>query len=165
MASGFNEDNDLFEMLHEDHDRLRDLIARLDGDINGRGGAGDADEREEVVAALHDEFTLHSEPEEEVVYATMAESGTVEELVADAEDEHGNVKDLLGYLATLEADDARFGRAFDELREAVEDHLEKEESEFFAAVREVCDEEELKRLAADYRRSKEKLRSERQRAA
>jgi Hemerythrin HHE cation binding domain len=88
--------------------------------------------------------------EEELFYPTVrAQLGTVAveeepadaadadedvDLVAEALEEHQEVKTLIATLRGLEPGDAQFQAAFTELREGVEEHVGMEEDELMPAV-------------------------------
>jgi iron-sulfur cluster repair protein YtfE (RIC family) len=82
---------------------------------------------------------VHAQLEEEIFYPALqqlvARSG--DESVAEAYDEHKQVKDLLIALATRKPGDADFQNMLDELEDSVEDHVEEEEEVLFVKAEEM----------------------------
>ena len=67
-------------------------------------------------------------------------------MVAEALEEHQEVKTMLGEIEELGAGSHDFGGKLQELMESVEHHVAEEEGEMFPKVREVFDETELEQL-------------------
>jgi hemerythrin superfamily protein len=68
-------------------------------------------------------------------------------MVAEALEEHREVKTLLEEIEELGSESHDFGGKLQELMESVEHHVAAEEGEMFPKVREVFDERELDELA------------------
>ena len=69
-------------------------------------------------------------------------------MVAEALEEHQQVKVLLEEIEEAGADSHDFGTKLQELMENVEHHVKEEEGEMFSKVREVFDENELEELGS-----------------
>jgi hemerythrin superfamily protein len=89
---------DAIKLLETDHREVEELFAKAES----TSGAAKA----QVVAKICDELTVHADVEERVVYPAMREAG-LDDLVTEAEQEHGQVKELL---AKLEGDGWLIGR-------------------------------------------------------
>jgi len=78
----------------------------------------------------------------------------LKDLVAEALEEHQEVKILLEELEELGSESHDFGSKLQELIESVEHHVEEEEGEMFPKVREVFDESQLEQLGQELESAK-----------
>src|SRR4051794_13827038 len=85
---------DVIKLLETDHREVEDLFAKAES----TSGAA----RQQVVAKLAAELTLHTQVEEQIVYPAMRQAG-LSDLVDEAEQEHDKVKKLLAQLETMDA--------------------------------------------------------------
>jgi hemerythrin superfamily protein len=139
------------ELLKADHARVQALFRQYEAAEN------QAQHQRALAEQIFTELEVHASLEEELFYpAVRAQLGpvTVEEeptdaaesdadtdeagadadLVAEALEEHQEVKTLIATLRGLEPGDAQFQAAFMELREGVEEHVGMEEDELMPAV-------------------------------
>ena len=132
------------ELLKADHARVQALFRQYEAAENP------AQPPRELAEQIFTALEVHASLEEELFYpAVRAQLGpvTVEEepadaadadedadLVAEALEEHQEVKTLIATLRGLEPGDAQFQAAFMELREGVEEHVGMEEDELMPAV-------------------------------
>jgi hemerythrin superfamily protein len=141
------------EVLKADHARVQALFRQYEA--AGQQAQSQRELAEQIFTALE----VHASLEEELFYpAVRAQLGpvTVEEeptdaaegdadtdeadgdadtdLLAEAQEEHQEVKTLIATLRGLEPDDAQFQAMFAELREGVEEHVGMEEDELMPAV-------------------------------
>ena len=134
------------ELLKADHARVQALFRQYEAAEN------QAQQQRELAEQIFTELEVHASLEEELFYpavraqlgpVTVAEEGaeTADEdddeevdLVAEAQEEHREVKTLIATLRGLEPGDAQFQAAFAELREGVEEHVGMEEDELMPAV-------------------------------
>ena len=134
------------EVLKADHARVQALFRQYEA--AGQQPQQQRELAEQIFTALE----VHASLEEELFYpAVRAQLGpvTVEEepadaadadedvdtdLVAEALEDHQEVKTLIATLRTLDPGEAPFQAAFAELREGVEEHVGLEEDELMPAV-------------------------------
>jgi hemerythrin superfamily protein len=130
----------IFEDLKADHDRHRDLLAKIAGSSQG-----------DVRRALFDEFrtevTAHAAAEEESLYATMLGKPDLREDAVHSVSEHKEIGDLLGELADLDPSSSEWTAKFAELRHDYEHHIDEEEEDMFPAAGEALSDIEEARLA------------------
>ena len=120
------------ELLKADHAKVQELFRRYEK----AGG-----QQREIAEQIFTELEMHATLEEELFYpalrghmepvAAAAEETEDEEedFVAEALEEHREVKTLIATLRALDPGDAQFQTKFAELREGVEEHVGMEEDE------------------------------------
>jgi hemerythrin superfamily protein len=135
---------DVIEVLEHDHREVEEMFSELE---SLRGAS--TDEARERRRTLTDQVTIelvrHSVAEEVLVYPLVDDKVSKEE--ADhAREEHAEAEETLKRLEKLDADDPAFDDALAELMKEIRHHIEDEEGEMFAHMREVIDEGQLRRL-------------------
>jgi hemerythrin superfamily protein len=125
---------DVIKLLEQDHRQVEDLFAKAE---SNSGGA-----KQQVVAKLASELTIHAEVEEQFVYPAMREAG-LGDLVAEAEAEHQKVKVLVAHLESMDGSTSEVDPLLQQLKRDVEHHVHEEESEAFPKFREACSQETL----------------------
>jgi iron-sulfur cluster repair protein YtfE (RIC family) len=133
-------------LLEADHREVEDLFAKAES-TNGAA-------KQQVVTKIASELTLHAEVEEQIVYPAMREAG-LNEIVAEAEQEHGKVKQLVAQLEAMDAATDEVDGVLAELKADVQHHVEEEESEGFPKFREAVDQATLQDLAARVEEAKQ----------
>ena len=93
------------------------------------------------------ELVRHSVAEEVLVYP-MVEKKVSSEEVEHAREEHAEAEETLQRLEKLDADDPAFDDELATLMKEIRHHIEDEEGEMFAHMRQVIDEDELRQLGA-----------------
>jgi hypothetical protein len=159
-------------LLKKDHAKVQDLFRQYEK-AGGR--------RRETAEQIFTELEIHATLEEELFYPALRgrtkspipelESPTAEgeaeeeeadvivqeeDLVAEALEEHQEVKTLIATLRRLDPGDAQFQTMFTELRESVEEHVGMEEDELMPGA-EAAIGGELERLGRQLEERKEQL--------
>jgi hemerythrin superfamily protein len=129
MATKDEQSRDAVDFLQEQHDQVRSLFAAIDG--------SSGDERREAFEAVVRLLAVHETAEEEVVYPALRVVAPDGKAIADARKaEESEAKKMLAELESLGTDADDFESRFAELRDAVLEHAELEETEVFPALRE-----------------------------
>jgi iron-sulfur cluster repair protein YtfE (RIC family) len=128
---------DVIQLLETDHREVEDLFAKAESTT----GAA----KQQVVTKIASELTLHAAVEEEVVYPAMREAG-LNDIVDEAEQEHGKLKDLVAQLEAMDATTDEVDAVLAELKADVQHHVEEEESEGFPKLRAAVESAELESL-------------------
>jgi hemerythrin superfamily protein len=127
------------ELLKSDHARVKALFRQYEGAEDQRT------HQRELVEQIFTELEVHAMLEEELFYPALrarlgqqttgqeieddeTEDGE-EDLVAEAMEEHQDVKALIAELRGMKPGDMEFQAKFAELREGVEEHVGMEEDE------------------------------------
>jgi iron-sulfur cluster repair protein YtfE (RIC family) len=118
---------DALAVLRKQHRQLESLLARFDR-------ATSDDEAQELADELCDKLTVHNTIEEEIFYPAARNEDT-NDLVLESAEEHLAAKRLIADLQQLDSEDERLRPKVNLLREQLERHVQKEETELFPKVR------------------------------
>lgn len=135
-------DADIYARLKADHDRQRDLFARIDKAAN--------DDRAALFDELRKELQAHAAAEEESLYATMLSDPELRDSARHSVSEHKEIDDMLGELVELETDDAEWLAKFKEMRHRYFHHIHEEEEEMFPEAAEALSGATEAKLARTY---------------
>jgi iron-sulfur cluster repair protein YtfE (RIC family) len=117
---------DAIQLLKRDHDQFRALLGKLEETSDRAVKA-----RTALFHALKAELLAHETIEEEILYPTMAEHRSAEDIVAHSYEEHHVIDLLLDELDTLAFDDDAWSAKAHVLKENLEHHLGDEEEDLF----------------------------------
>lgn len=140
----------LYEMLHQDHEKAKDLFGRLEA-----AGDDDVNRREQLFFTLYRELDAHTQAEEKFLYSRLRNQENSRELTLESYDDHKVIRNLLGELEALDKGAPEWAARCRVLREAFERHVEMEERELFPLARKAIDEEEAAGIAEDIESFKE----------
>jgi hypothetical protein len=140
------EQRDVIEILEHDHREVEEMFDELEK-LRGASSDEDKERRKELTEQVTIELVRHSVAEEILVYPQV-EDEVGEDEVEHAREEHAEAEETLQRLEKLDADDPRFDDELEELMGEIRHHIEDEEGEMFAHMREAIDPDELKKLGA-----------------
>lgn len=123
--------HDAIKLLKADHAEVSEMFDKYE---NGRQPkARKAALAQKICAAL----TVHAQIEEEIFYPAAREAGgkEVEDMLNEAEVEHGSVKELIAALEAGSPDDELFDAQVKVMGEWVKHHVKEEENELFPKIR------------------------------
>ena len=140
----------IFADLKADHDRHRDLLARL------AETKGDSAERRDLFEAFRVEVTAHAAAEEESLYATMLARPELRDEARHSVAEHKEIDDFLTELFEMEMSSPAWLPKFKEMRHRYEHHIDEEEEEMFPAAAKDLPQAEQARLAKIFETRKPK---------
>jgi hypothetical protein len=132
---------DAIAILKQDHERVRDLLDKLNGSSRANSRT------QSLVARIEQEIKTHSRIEEEIFYPAFKEavrSKGDQELYYEAKEEHHIVDVLMGEFQG--GDSESFGAKCKVLKELVEMHLREEERQMFPKARKAIGVQELREL-------------------
>jgi hemerythrin superfamily protein len=133
---------DAISLLKKDHRTVKSLFARFD-----KLGDGAVAQKKAIVKEIVRELSIHAAIEEALFYPTArAAVKAKEDLVLEALEEHHVVKWLLEELSSIEPTHERFDAKVTVLKEAVNHHVEEEETDLFPAFERKVTTEERKAL-------------------
>jgi hemerythrin superfamily protein len=133
---------DAITLLKQDHKTVKGLFSQFEKTSDGA-------RRQEIVAEIIRELTVHAEIEEEVFYpAARQEVPDVEDDVLESYEEHRVAVWMMEQLEGLSPDDERYEARVMVFKEIVEHHVEEEEEQWFPKVREDLGRKELGALGA-----------------
>jgi iron-sulfur cluster repair protein YtfE (RIC family) len=132
---------DALELLKQDHQKMKGLFKETEEAENSR--------KKQLFDQINTELEIHAHIEETVFYPAIEEHEALKDMVAEARDEHAEVKTLLQEIEELGSDTESFNSALMELIESVEHHIEEEEGEMFDRVGELFNNEALEQLGKE----------------
>lgn len=141
-----DQQRDVIEVLEHDHREVEEMFAELES-LRGAATEEAQERRKAVTEQVTIELVRHSVAEEVLVYPQVDKKISAEE--ADhARKEHAEAEETLQRLEKLDADDPAFDDELATLMAEIRHHIEDEEGEMFAHMRQVIDAEELRKLGA-----------------
>jgi hemerythrin-like domain-containing protein len=148
---------DIYSHLHREHEKAASLFQRI-SELSG-----DEESRTRLFEHLRQDLLVHARAEEKVFYTALKQKALRDE-AQDGVEEHAEIEELLEAVHAMATHDEDWSARFNELRELVQHHVSEEESEFFAAARQVFSEEEAQQMAKEMdaaeRREKKLSRAE-----
>lgn len=122
---------DALDLLKADHDKVRNLFREFDS----LKGIDDEDARKsELVDEICYELTLHTMLEEEIFYPVLRSAIDDDDMMDEADVEHGGARELISQLEVMYPGDDHFDATVTVLGEEIGHHIDKEEGEMFEAA-------------------------------
>jgi hemerythrin superfamily protein len=115
-------------MLKEDHDRVLELFDKFE---RARREA----QKQSLADRICADLTLHAQIEEEIFYPALREATGEQDLVDEAEVEHGSAKMLIAQIRSGKVGDPQWEARVKVLGEYVRHHIREEQREIFPRAR------------------------------
>jgi hemerythrin superfamily protein len=141
---------DIYQVIEQDHERLRAMVKELCATENG-----DVKRRDALFAPFKAELTAHHQVEEAVLYNHLKDVEETRQESLEAINEHHVVDMLLEELGIMPKDSDEWFAKFGVLKELLDHHLDEEEDEFFAAARKVIGPDRAREMGDQMRVKKE----------
>jgi hemerythrin superfamily protein len=122
----------IYELLHEDHQKVKSLLKELEETTERAEKT-----RDRLIREVEMELTIHSEAEEKFLYPRLQAISETKDLAYEAVEEHKVVKTLLTELVSEPKDTAEWSAKLTVLKENVEHHIEEEEGPLFSKAKRV----------------------------
>ena len=135
---------DIFERLIEDHERHRDLIARICKTEN------DSPERAKLFEEYRVDANAHAAAEEETLYATIMTMTDTRQDAQHSVKEHADLGMLFVELDEMEVNSSAWLAKFKTLAHDYIHHIDEEEEEKFPKAREAIDKAKAVELRAEF---------------
>jgi hemerythrin-like domain-containing protein len=150
--TGKSEAPDALELIHSDHQEVSALFEQALND-----GTPSA-QRRKATAQILQALTVHAEMEEQLFYPALRKAGGREDrdMVLEAYEEHGVVKDLVAKIEAIQGRDETLKAKLTVLKELVQHHVKEEESEVFGEARKRLGDERLQALGEEMQRFKKR---------
>ncbi|MHB8293503.1 MAG: hemerythrin domain-containing protein [Acidimicrobiales bacterium] len=140
-SNGNQAEQDVIDMLLQDHQEVKSLFAKFD--TVAAGGRG------EVFSQVSRELALHETAEEEVIYPLFRKDVSGAGAIADQRiGEEKKAEELMAEMEAMSPESPGFLQKFRELERGVLAHAEQEEREVFPKLRVQESPETLVQLAA-----------------
>jgi hypothetical protein len=141
-----DQQRDVIEVLVHDHREVEAMFAELES-LRGASAEEARSRRKAVAEQVTIELVRHSVAEEVLVYPKVEDKVSAEE-AEHARKEHAEAEETMQRLERLDADDPAFDDELATLMAEIRHHIEDEEGEMFAHMRQVIDIDELRKLGA-----------------
>ncbi len=138
------EQRDVIEILEQDHREVEAMFQELES-LRGASTDEARTRRKDLAEQVTIELVRHSVAEEVLVYPEVEQKVSAEE-AEHARQEHAEAEETLRRLEKLDADDPAFDDELATLMAEIRHHIEDEEGEMFAHMRQVIDADELRSL-------------------
>lgn len=119
---------DATALLRADHKHVSQLFGQFEK-------ARAATRKQDIVANICRELTVHAQIEEEIFYPAVKKALKDSELVPEATVEHASLKSLISQLEGVAADGEMYDAKVKVLSEYVKHHVKEEQGEMFTKVR------------------------------
>ncbi len=136
-----------FDILKQDHDKVRDLFEQIEEDEEG-------EKREELFAVLRSEITGHLALEEKFFYPVLEQSEAVRDKALESYEEHNVAKTVLGEFSGLDREDERWDAKLKVLQEIVSHHLQEEEKNIFKMAKKALEPDQIKQITDQIQQQK-----------
>jgi hypothetical protein len=143
---------DLMSFLKREHEHVDSLLEKL-----AETSDGTKKTREKLFSEIKAALEVHTTIEEKHFYPALKKHKDLSDLEKFAEEEHQEVKQMLGQMAKLDVEDQAFMSKVGELTSAIKDHVEEEEQEIVRKAEAELGKEECVRIARLLQEEKQKL--------
>src|SRR5215212_6279691 len=140
------EQRDVIEVLEHDHREVEEMFSELES-LRGADTEDAKSGRKKLTETVTVELVRHSVAEEVLVYPQVDDKVSADE-AEHAREEHAEAEKTLQRLEKLDADDPRFDDELATLMAEIRHHIEDEEGEMFAHMRQTMEADDLRKLGA-----------------
>jgi hemerythrin superfamily protein len=138
--------DDVIAILEHDHREVEEMFDELTA-LRGDTSEEAMSRRKDLVEQVTIELVRHSVAEEVLVYPQVADKISEDE-AKHAREEHAEAEETLARLEKLDPDDAAFDDELETLMREIRHHIEEEEGEMFAHMRQTFSADELRTMGA-----------------
>jgi hemerythrin superfamily protein len=135
------------EILKQDHQKIKGLFQEV-------AQANDRNKQKALFNKIDTELEIHAHIEETIFYPALEQHDELKDMVAEALEEHQEVKALLEDIEGIGAESDEFESQLHGLMESVEEHVTEEEEEMFPKIREIFNEGQLEQLGKELESAK-----------
>jgi hemerythrin-like domain-containing protein len=141
-----DDQRDVIEVLTHDHREMEEMFQELE-QLRGVSTDEAKSRRKDLVEQVTIEIARHSVAEEVLVYPQVASKISKDE-AQHAREEHAEAEETLAKLEKLEPDDPSFDAEVETLIREIRHHIEEEEGEMFAQMRQTFGADDLRTMGA-----------------
>jgi Hemerythrin HHE cation binding domain len=124
--------SDAVDLLDADHIAVKKLFATYKKLCDQ---SASADDKREVAEQICKELTVHARIEEEIFYPELREAIDADDLLDEAEVEHGTAKDLITQISDMSPEDDLYDARLTVLGEYIDHHVKEEREQIFVKAR------------------------------
>ncbi|HKP84918.1 MAG TPA: hemerythrin domain-containing protein [Blastocatellia bacterium] len=137
------------ELLKSDHQEASTMMEQIETADKGDRSA------KELFNQLKQALTLHTQIEEQILYPALKSFDETKDWVPEAINEHQEVDDILAEMSALSPGNDEFMDKLTELRDAVEHHVEEEETDIFPKCEQVFGQSRLDEMGRQMEQMKQ----------
>jgi hemerythrin superfamily protein len=145
----------IYDALKKDHEEVKELFADL---LSLRDD--DVEERKDIVKQIRDALIPHSRAEEAVFYNSIRAIDSGKSEVMHSYNEHMMAETLLRALQLETKVGAGWRSTAEKLREALDHHIQEEETKLFSAGRRLFTDDEAEMMGNAFENMKPEIREE-----
>jgi hemerythrin-like domain-containing protein len=146
---------EIYELIQRDHKRIQTLLDNLVNATEHNEGT------KRVLDDIENELIPHARAEEAIFYDSLREeSKSGKGAVNESFSEHAQAETILRSLKGMSKIDVEWQDAAKKLKESLDSHIVKEESQMFSTAREVFSAEEATQLGEAFDRMKPEIRQQ-----
>lgn len=145
---------DAITLRTQDHKAVQKIFKEFDK-LKQNGGS--VEEKSELVIRACHELSIHAQIEEEIFYPAVRDGIEDDDLMDEAEVEHGSAKDLISQLESMDVRDELYDARFTVLGEYINHHVKEEQDEMFPKAKKA--KIDLVALGAELAQRKEELQA------
>jgi Hemerythrin HHE cation binding domain len=145
---------DAIALLTQDHKAVQKIFKEFE---KLKQNDGSEEEKSKLVMRACTELTIHAQIEEEIFYPAVRAAIEDEDLMDEAEVEHGSAKDLIAQLESMDSNDELYDARFTVLGEYINHHVKEEQDEMFPKAKKA--KLDLVALGAELGQRKEELQA------
>ena len=138
----------IYDAIKQDHERHRDLLARIDDTT------GDTDVRRAAWGAFYCDVKSHAAAEEETFYSRLIAKTWGQDSARHSVHEHQQLDDLMEELNGMDMAQGAWKQKFKTLRHDYEHHIDEEEEDMFPEAAKGLTSEAEKRIADIFEKRK-----------
>lgn len=124
--------DDAVDLLDADHIAVKKLFTAYKKLCDHDGST---DEKREIAEQICKQLTVHAQIEEEILYPELREAIDSDDLLDEAEVEHGTAKDLIAQISGMNPDDDLYDARVTVLGEYIDHHVTEEREQIFVKAR------------------------------
>ncbi len=142
----------IYQTLKTDHDKHRDLLAKL------AGTQGDSDDRRKLWQTFYYDVSAHAAAEELSFYSKLISESEGQPEGRHSVAEHHELEEMIQGLHEMEFSSPGWLARFKSLKARYEHHIEEEEAEIFEKAKDVIGADPTGQIAAEFVTLKKKER-------
>lgn len=142
----------IYEKLKSDHDRHRDLLAKL------AETEGDSEDRRQLWKSFYYDVGAHAAAEEETFYSELIADSDGQSEGRHSVAEHHELDEIIQELNDMDMSSPGWLTRFKTLKDRYEHHIEEEEEDIFPVAKEVIGADKDGEIAAEFAERKEEER-------
>jgi hemerythrin superfamily protein len=123
---------DAIQLLTAEHKEVKALFTQYQKLVDGDKGD---DEKEALARQICLMLTVHATTEEEIFYPAARDAMEDDDLLDEAEVEHGSAKELIAQIEAASPDEPLYDAKVKVLGEYIDHHVKEEEGELFPKVK------------------------------